>query len=276
MNPPSTPWRLPLMVSLLIGLGDAVISPAHGFEWPGMGKILSTLDGKERVERIIDGDTFTLPQGKKVRVLGIDCPEVAKSGKPAEPLGNDAKKRAMGLLKGRSVTLSSDQDKIDDFKRSLAYVATEDGKDLGEILLSEGLAMVYVRPPNLSRAQRYLEIEDQARNNQLGIWSTKGGRRVAADRAVDHMDGYRVIHGQVTEVERIGHSYRIHFGHDHKSDFSISITERNWKKYFPAHEMPNSYFLKKTMEARGRISYEDGPSIHVSHPLQLKFLPVSR
>ncbi len=46
---------------------------------------------KAKVARIIDGDTFVLSDSQRVRMLGIDTPELERNGKPAEPFSDSAK-----------------------------------------------------------------------------------------------------------------------------------------------------------------------------------------
>jgi endonuclease YncB( thermonuclease family) len=41
--------------------------------------------------KVLDGDTLKLPNGQRVRLCGIDAPEVAKGNKPGQPLGEAAK-----------------------------------------------------------------------------------------------------------------------------------------------------------------------------------------
>ncbi len=98
-----------------------------------------TIDGSRIV--IIDGDTVQIG-GERIRLLDIDAPESFRSACEAELVaGLQAKERLRALLDGQDVTI--ERDGRDRFGRTLARLFTEDG-DVGEILLSERLALRYV------------------------------------------------------------------------------------------------------------------------------------
>lgn len=89
----------------------------------------------------IDGDTIVV-QGEHIRILNIDAPEIGHPKCDAElRLGLVAKRRMQALIEGGVVTLErGDNGRMTDrYGRSLARVLV-DGKDAGEMLISEGLA----------------------------------------------------------------------------------------------------------------------------------------
>ena len=91
---------------------------------------------------IIDGDTVALPGGERLRLLDIDAPESFRSSCEAELVaGLKAKERLRQLLRDQDVTI--ERSGRDRFKRTLGRLFTEDG-DVGEILLTERLALPYV------------------------------------------------------------------------------------------------------------------------------------
>ncbi|MFA6610563.1 MAG: thermonuclease family protein, partial [Candidatus Omnitrophota bacterium] len=92
------------------------------------------------VERVTDGDTIKLSDGRKVRLIGVDTPEVhysnklvrdakrsRKDVKTIQALGKRASKFTKGLLEGSRVRLEYDVTKKDKYGRFLAYVYKEDG-----------------------------------------------------------------------------------------------------------------------------------------------------
>jgi endonuclease YncB( thermonuclease family) len=82
------------------------------------------------VTRVIDGDTFEIAGGQRVRVLGIDSCEIGTYG------GTQAKQSAEIALDGESVVLEQepgvDRDRSG---RLLRYVSTGDGSDFGESMV---------------------------------------------------------------------------------------------------------------------------------------------
>lgn len=88
------------------------------------------------VERIIDGDTVEMANGDRVRLIGIDTPELGDCG------AEEATDRLKVLVLGEYVELVNpalvqDSDRYD---RLLRYIDL-DGTDAGEALLDYGLAV---------------------------------------------------------------------------------------------------------------------------------------
>ena len=91
---------------------------------------------------VVDGDTLYL-EGQKIRIAGIDAPETHHYDCPEElALGERAAVRLQALLNAGAVTLSSIDRDEDVYGRKLRNVAV-DGHDVGELLVSEGLARDY-------------------------------------------------------------------------------------------------------------------------------------
>ena len=88
-----------------------------------------------RVSRVIDGDTLDTPSGR-VRLFGVDTPEIG------ERCAAEATSR-MNELAGNSVRLEDGPRLTDQFGRRLAYVYTEDGYSIDEILVREGLGTAW-------------------------------------------------------------------------------------------------------------------------------------
>ena len=93
------------------------------------------------VARVVDGDTFVLAGGEKVRILNIDTAEMPPRSRcpREEQLAVAAKVRTSTLLQGQPVTLTRQGRDRDRFDRLLRRVSV-DGRDVGELLIREGLA----------------------------------------------------------------------------------------------------------------------------------------
>lgn len=103
--------------------------------------------------KIIDGDTIVV-RGEHIRVLGINAPELGKAKCRAETIrGLQARGRLAELLGGERVTVTRGEgrDRFDRYRRTLATVSV-DGRDVGEVLMSEGLARRWV--------QKYVKTEE--------------------------------------------------------------------------------------------------------------------
>lgn len=124
----------------------------------------------------VDGDTFKIQVGKEsatVRLLYIDTPETKKQGTPVEPYGPEASSLTEQLLQAsEEVRLTFDKEIKDRYDRTLAIVELRDGTILNEQLLREGLAKVLIVEPNVKMENVYKQLEQQAKQNKLGIWSS--------------------------------------------------------------------------------------------------------
>jgi micrococcal nuclease len=90
---------------------------------------------------VVDGDTFWL-EGEKIRAMGFDAPEMGPPHCPKPgPLARTARARVLALL--NVAPPSIERHGLDPFGRTLAVVSI-DGRELGGILIGEGLARPYV------------------------------------------------------------------------------------------------------------------------------------
>lgn len=124
------------------------------------------------VVEVIDGDTFDLEGGERIRMLGIDTPE---RGTNAECWGDEAFNFLSAKIGGQIVTLEYDLVRVDDFGRTLAYVRVGD-ELVNATMLSEGQACLFIFPPNGQEYEAYFAaLENEARTAGRGLWATCGG-----------------------------------------------------------------------------------------------------
>jgi micrococcal nuclease len=122
------------------------------------------------VAHVADGDTVTLDTGQKVRLLGIDAPEMEKTGQPADFLAHKAKKVLADLVQGKRVRLEYDRLRYDRYGRTLAYLFLPDGTNLSREMVRQGLAHVYTVPPNMRFREELLEAQREAIKAHRGVW----------------------------------------------------------------------------------------------------------
>lgn len=120
------------------------------------------------VTRIIDGDTIELENGQKVRYIGIDTPE---SG---DCYAWEATQRNRELVLGQWVRLVKDVSETDFYGRLLRYVYV--GSGAAEVfvnaeLVRQGYALAYTYPPDVAFAALFVQLQQEARENERGLWS---------------------------------------------------------------------------------------------------------
>jgi micrococcal nuclease len=126
-----------------------------------------------RVTKVTDGDTIHvtyLGHDERVRLIGIDAPEVPWYGGAEECFGVRAGLYARERLTGRSVRLVFDANQRDRYGRLLAYVYL--GQELFNLTLVQlGYATADPVPPDTRMAPVFASAQSQARAAGRGLWS---------------------------------------------------------------------------------------------------------
>ena len=126
------------------------------------------------VTKVIDGDTFYVlndkNQTEKVRLIGIDAPEVHKSQrKDIGPYGKEAKEYLVNLLKDKKVKLMYDVGRRDQYGRTLAYAYLPNGLFINETMIKLGYARAVTFQPNVKYSKHFVQLAREARNKNLGL-----------------------------------------------------------------------------------------------------------
>jgi len=120
------------------------------------------------VTRNTDGDTLWLSGIGKVRLIGINTPEVFGR---AECFGRAAAAfTARVLPPGTHVRFRLGVDPRDRYGRALAYVYLGDGRMFNELLAERGYATALTIPPNVDYATRFVAAARRAREADRGLW----------------------------------------------------------------------------------------------------------
>ena len=118
------------------------------------------------VTEVVDGDTFYLGNGDKIRMLGINTPE---SGRP---YAEEATDFLTNMILGKEVSLVNDSknDDSDSYGRLLAHVYVDDTFVNYEIIKA-GYAFWYPYTSGTDFDTEYEEAQDYASNNMVGLWT---------------------------------------------------------------------------------------------------------
>ena len=123
-----------------------------------------------KVVRVIDGDTFVIEGGERVRMIGINAPELK------DPFGVESKTHLKKLIENKYVNLIKGDDTADGdyFKRLLRYVYL-DGADISLAMIDDGFALAYLKYP-FSKSEKYKvkELERLIKEDSksyLGYWN---------------------------------------------------------------------------------------------------------
>jgi endonuclease YncB( thermonuclease family) len=159
---------LALVAGLLTAVGPASPSAADS--------VHKTLRQRGTIVKVVDGDTVDVRlrsgKEKRVRLVGIDTPEVYNGTECGGPEASRSLKRLLPI--GTRVRLVSDptQDRVDRYGRILRYVIkVSNGKDMDAVQIRRGWARVYVYHHNpFKLVADYRAAQRDARSHNRGIW----------------------------------------------------------------------------------------------------------
>ena len=125
-----------------------------------------------RVTKHTDGDTLWLSGIGKVRLIGMDTPEVWGE---VECFGREASafvERTVPL--GAEVRYRLGVEERDRYGRALAYVWLRDGRFLNRLLVARGYATPLTVPPNVEYEDLFVRVARRAREAGRGLWNRPG------------------------------------------------------------------------------------------------------
>ncbi|MHC8348337.1 thermonuclease family protein [Pseudomonas sp. RT4P38] len=152
------------------------------------------------VQRVVDGDTLRLSDGRSVRMIGLNTPELGKKGRSDEPFAVTARQRLEALVAASDgrVGLLPGKESKDHYGRTLAHVYSADGANLEAQMLAEGLGFQVAVAPNVELVDCQQAAEHSARQAGLGLW--RQSPVLKAEQI--STSGFTVLSGRVSKVQR--------------------------------------------------------------------------
>jgi len=172
-----------------------------------------------RIAHIHDGDTIRLSDQRKVRLIGIDTPELARrrgqQRLAEQPFAVAARDYARRLIEqhGSKVALMPGTEARDRYGRHLFHIRLTDGSLLQTRLLEAGLAVAYTTPPNQKLSHCYRQSEMHARAKKIGIWSHAKYQPIDSRKLTSQHKGFHLVRGTVTHIGESKKAFWINFGH---------------------------------------------------------------
>jgi micrococcal nuclease len=265
------PFLKPLLPLIFVILS----ANAHGapaVTTPGCNN--ADYDETAAVRYVHDGDTLVLKDGRKLRLLGYNTPELGRDRRPPEPLAVESQQHLQQWISGSGsqIRLKYDFERRDRYGRALAHAFTQDGHSIAALMLQQGLAASLIMPPNLAFADCYAQAEQQARNMRLGVWSLPAYKPVALTDSVDlkgHKNRYTVLQAAVFEVEQDTKGLILWLG---GYEFAVKVRltiDNDDLPLFPLAQLKKSQGRK--LEARGWLHRQnDEWNMRIRHPSNLQ------
>jgi len=259
-----------------------VVSPVLAVECPA-----DRIDESVAVSQVVDGDTLRLEDGRLVRMIGINTPELARKGKSAEPLAQKARKALQTLLEKSTspnspgsdikVGLRYGTEQKDRYGRILAHVYLANGVNAEARMLSAGMAAQIVVPPNTMNRECYRAAERKARRANLGVWNSHY-RPIPIPDVPRQFRGFRVISGNVVRVGESKRSIWLNFpkppGEGRREGIAVRISREDLEYFKSWHPLQ----LKgKQVVVRGWLyPYKKQSVMQLRHPFALEIKPDER
>ncbi|HEU4333665.1 MAG TPA: thermonuclease family protein [Candidatus Eisenbacteria bacterium] len=132
--------------------------------------------------KVLDGDTIDLESVGRVRLIGVDCPELGQKVNGYQGFSAEASEYTRSLVEGKRVRLEYDRERRDKFGRTLAYVYLEDGSFVNALIVEQGYGWAYTRF-RFRHADLFRRLESEARSAKRGLWgigASAGGLNLGA------------------------------------------------------------------------------------------------
>jgi endonuclease YncB( thermonuclease family) len=241
------------------------------FLWP-IENVLASCEYSGALEEVvirsvIDGDTLVLDDGRKVRLLGVNTPELGFGSKVNEPYALAAKAYVKSLWKAkRRAKIAVGHQKKDSYDRVLAHVFFGE-INVAEHLLAKGLGFSNARPPDLELSHCYANIATKARHANLAVWSNSSFYSASQSEL---SGGFTVLSGKLIEVNFSGPSWWLRLDGD-----AVLLINKASQVYFSESDLRAMLGKKITVQGwlaprRGKPNSEHaGWILSAYHPLAI-------
>jgi len=209
------------------------------------------------VRKVVDGDTVALADGRHVRLIGINTPEVAhkggkgRKGNAAEPLAVQAQRALQQRVVGKPVRLQLGVLAVDRYGRSLGRLFDAAGESVEAQLLREGFGFVVIKAPDFRYRDCVIDAARQARERRLGVWREPYYRPRDAQSVGRSDTGFRRVRGVVGKVEVNRKQLWIEL----RGNVVIKVAAKNVGR-FNLRQM--KALAGQTIEASGWLTYRAG------------------
>jgi endonuclease YncB( thermonuclease family) len=216
------------------------------------------------VASVYDGDTLRLEDGRRIRLIGVNTPELG-GGAGDEPQAVEAKQLLQRLVERSDgdIRVCLDAERRDRYGRELAHLYDRQGSSINRELLLQGLGYRIAFPPNLRNQGCYSEAERAAREGDKGVW--RQPLKQSSDLKGDET-GFHILSGHVIRVGESRSAVWLNLD----GGLAIRITRDDWRGF--AIEDPQQ-LRYAPLEVRGWIYHRHGKQrIRVRHASAIRWL----
>ncbi len=205
------------------------------------------IDRYATVSHVYDGDTVKLVDGTKVRLIGINTPEMNYKTDSPEPFAQKATRFLRQQVLNKKIGLRFGADKKDRYGRRLAHVFYNQ-RNIQQALLKRGLAVQITIPANLWGLLCYESAEYEARRKKIGLWKSYHKRIINSERIKPSQTGFQFVKGTIKEIRKNKHTIWLKLS----SKVSLRINKKDLP-YF--NELKISQLVGRKVIARGWVNF---------------------
>ncbi len=229
----------------------------------------STVIETARIQAVTDGDTIVLDDGRRVRVIGINAPELSKTSEQALRTEALQARELIDQLtqKNPEVELVLGEETSDRYGRVLAHVRLADNANMATELLARGLAAAAAVSPNTRCADYYQRVEQSAREQSRGVWQYTDNPWFAPHQNTGRIVGFHVLTNTVDAVRAAKERITLTLANGVKVRTSTTVLP----------EAKALSLIGKSVEVRGWFGrYNGSTSVKLHHRSNLNNLSATR
>jgi endonuclease YncB( thermonuclease family) len=264
-----TQSKTPMSRRALLGGVMALASGA-----PAWAKKKKKIIPSGHAARVISGQSFTLQDGRTVRLGSIDAPRMAYQDIHAEPLAKAARNALTRLVQGRILHFkNAAPDRYDRLKAQI-YAQAGQGENpvwIQGAMIQQGYVRVHTWRDDKTHAAALLRLEESARTARRGLWAeayyaVRNPQTIAAS-----VGSFQIVQGRIVDAAIVRKRVYLNFGSDWREDFTISIAPKDAKRFERAG-ISLAGLSGVRVRARGLIRRQNGPILYLDHPEALEIL----
>ncbi len=225
-----------------------------------------------RVDRVFDGDTIRLDDGRKLRLIGINTPERGRNNKQDEPFYQQAKDQLRQLIRKNQNTIKIifGKDKQDRHNRLLAHIFSVNNENITTTLLKKGLGFAIAIPPNIQLLSCYLDAEREAKRQLRGIWSHPYSKPIPVDLLKNSARGFHRVSGVVKRIGESRSSFWLNLETNSDNKFALRIMKKHLSHFKDFH--PQSLINRKLIAQGWIYQAKKEQRITIHHPASMQIL----
>jgi endonuclease YncB( thermonuclease family) len=207
-------------------------------------------------------DLLLLDNGKSYRLAGIRIP-ADYAPQALEALESD--------VLGKKVHIYASGGAVADrYGVPLAYALREDRASIQVGLVSKGLAWFNASAGGGNMPDVLRRAEEKARAARRGFWSDPAYAVKTPANVRGYSHSFQVVAGKILDVALKNDYAYLNFGPDWKTDFTISLPRKNWRRFGAGVDFAS--WRGRIVRIRGWVESRNGPMIELTNPEQIEFI----